>query len=65
MKDKPQQIIEESQKLCRDSWEIRNRARRAVEETKAISDQVWENICASRKALKKIKREMEGNLTFR
>lgn len=65
MKDTPQQIIEDARKLCRESWEIRNRALRAVEETKAISDQVCENIRASRRALKKLQRELEGNLMFR
>ena len=65
MKDNTRQIIEDAQRLCRESWEIRNRAHRAVEETKAIADQVWENIRSSRRKLKRLKREMESSLTLR
>ncbi len=55
MRKDVEKILEESEKLCRESWEIKNRARRAIEDSKALSDQIMSNIRASRRMLKKLK----------
>ena len=57
MRKDVKKIIEESEKLCRESWEIKNRARRAIEDSKALSEHVMEEIRLSRIMLKKLKRQ--------
>jgi hypothetical protein len=55
MKQYVQTIIEDTRRLCRQSWLLRIRAIRAVEESKALSDEIAENIQIYKKQKEKLK----------
>lgn len=46
-----QKTVEETARLCREAWELKIRLTRAIEESKAISDQVFEDLRESQKKL--------------
>ena len=64
MREDVREIIKDTQRLCREGWEIRIRALRAVEDSKALSDEIRDNIRSSRRKLKKLKQELEKNKLF-
>ena len=52
-----QMIVEETRRLCREGWEIKIRAARAVEESRMLRDQITDELRAIRKILEKMKAE--------
>jgi hypothetical protein len=62
MRNDVQKIIEDTQRLCRQSWLLRIRALRAVEDSKALSDQIKENIQTYKKQKEKLKASARENL---
>ena len=53
-----QKYIEDARRLCREAGELRNRVKRSIEESKAVSDQIFEDIRESKKKIKNAKQKL-------
>lgn len=54
-----QKIIEDARRLCKEAGELRKRAARSIEEHRAVSEQVFEDIRESKKKIRKAKQVLE------
>lgn len=61
MKQDVRKIIEDTERLCREAWELRNRAMRAVEDSRALSDQIQETIHHRRQQILRSKKRARSS----